>query len=179
MGRLLEGLRPLLWAAAALGSLAVVAGCGEPLAVASLEGSPAEQMDSCVEPTDVMRRRHMDFILHQRDETMHLGIRTEDHSLKGCVDCHTAYNADDRPIPINAEGQFCSSCHVYAAVGIDCFQCHATTPAEKPNLALNGRLDSERSQPKGLIGRRALQTELELQRFGSSCSVASTISTGS
>ena len=44
--------------------------------------------EECVEPTDVMRERHFDFILHQRDETMYRGIRTEQHSLTGCIDCH-------------------------------------------------------------------------------------------
>ena len=30
---------------------------------------------------------------------------------------------------INAEGQFCQSCHAYTATKIDCFECHATKPA--------------------------------------------------
>ena len=39
----------------------------------------AEAEGKCVEPTDVMRRDHMEFILHQRDETVHEGIRTSKH----------------------------------------------------------------------------------------------------
>ena len=31
-------------------------------------------------------------------------------------------------IPVNAPGQFCESCHTYAAVKMDCFECHATVP---------------------------------------------------
>ena len=46
------------------------------------------QGDKCVEPTDEMRRNHMNLLLHQRDQTMHKGIRTVKHSLKNCVDCH-------------------------------------------------------------------------------------------
>lgn len=86
--------------------------------------------EKCVEPTDVMRREHMNFILHQRDETMHEGIRgiTAKHSLKDCIDCHVGYDDQDKAIPINDEGQFCQSCHNYAAVSIDCFSCHRTTP---------------------------------------------------
>ncbi|RMD71516.1 MAG: Hdr-like menaquinol oxidoreductase cytochrome c subunit [Gammaproteobacteria bacterium] len=86
----------------------------------------------CVEPTQVMRRRHMDFLLHQRDETMHRGIRTKRHSLKECVDCHAAQDKQGNFIPVNEKDQFCESCHEYAAVHIDCFECHATVPEEKP-----------------------------------------------
>lgn len=85
---------------------------------------------NCVEPNDVMRRRHFDFILHQRDDTVHRGIRTSKHSLVGCIDCHAAKDDSGKHIPINAEDQFCSSCHTYSAVKIDCFECHATVPAK-------------------------------------------------
>jgi hypothetical protein len=89
----------------------------------------------CVEPTAVMRRGHMDFLFHQRDETMHRGIRTESHSLKGCVDCHEKLLrregrlvSSDTPVSVNdPEGGFCQGCHQYAAVSIDCFQCHVAT----------------------------------------------------
>lgn len=87
--------------------------------------------DKCVEPTDVMRARHMDFILHQRDETMHRGIRTSKHSLKECIECHVQTDDRGKFVPINDPKQFCSSCHEYASVRMDCFQCHATTPEQK------------------------------------------------
>ena len=89
----------------------------------------AAKGEACVEPTDVMRRSHFAFILHQRDDTVHRGIRTSKHSLKGCVDCHAAADEQGRYAPINAEGQFCQSCHAYTATKIDCFECHATKPA--------------------------------------------------
>ena len=82
----------------------------------------------CVEPTDYMRRYHMDVLMHQRDKTVINGIRTKKHSLIGCINCHTAQDEQGQHIPINAEGQFCESCHTYAAVQVDCFQCHRTTP---------------------------------------------------
>ena len=44
--------------------------------------------EKCVEPTEVMRRDHMKMVLHQRDDTMHQGIRTVKHSLKNCINCH-------------------------------------------------------------------------------------------
>ena len=46
----------------------------------------------CVEPTEVMRKYHMDFLLHQRDKTVHQGIRTKNHSLVNCIDCHVQKN---------------------------------------------------------------------------------------
>jgi len=58
----------------------------------------------CVEPEEVMRRDHMNFILHQRDETMYKGIRGAKHSLKDCIDCHAGYDDSGKPVPINAEG---------------------------------------------------------------------------
>ena len=44
--------------------------------------------DKCVRPTEFMRRNHMQLILHQRDETMHEGIRTQKYLLTNCIDCH-------------------------------------------------------------------------------------------
>ncbi len=76
--------------------------------------------EKCVEPTEDMRRNHMKYILHQRDQTMHQGIRTTKHSLKNCVDCH----ADPVTNSVLGQDGFCSSCHQYASVKIDCFSCH-------------------------------------------------------
>ena len=91
--------------------------------------------EECVEPVDVMRRQHMDFLLHQRDNTVHQGIREDipnkGHSLIGCIDCHAQQDQDGQYLPVNAPGQFCQSCHSYAAVQIDCFQCHASKPASE------------------------------------------------
>lgn len=93
------------------------------------EGSKAAQLDSCVEPTDFMRRNHMEVIKHQRDETVHNGIRSTKHSLAGCIECHVSYAPDATPVPVNAEGQFCIGCHEFAAVGMNCFGCHASAPS--------------------------------------------------
>lgn len=88
----------------------------------------ASKGDQCVEPLDVIRRKHMEMLEHERDDTVYGGIRGRKHSLAGCLGCHTQSDATGAPIPINAPGQFCSSCHSYAAVTIDCFSCHATVP---------------------------------------------------
>jgi len=84
------------------------------------------QGDTCVEPVEFMRRNHMEVLLHQRDRTMRAGVRTKQHSLKGCVECHAS--AETGSVAA-APGDFCRSCHGYAAVKIDCFECHAAKPA--------------------------------------------------
>lgn len=82
----------------------------------------------CVEPTDEMRANHMEYILDQRDATMYEGIRTPQYSLVECIDCHVS-DAPDAP-RADSEKHFCSSCHTYTGVSIDCFQCHADRPVK-------------------------------------------------
>ena len=97
-----------------------------------IEGhSKADMLEQCVEPTEMMQKDHFDFLYHQRDDTVIDGIRTKQHSLANCVDCHVSYDKSGTAIPINSEGQFCQTCHVQTAVNIDCFTCHATVPREK------------------------------------------------
>ncbi|OED41902.1 hypothetical protein AB833_08685 [Chromatiales bacterium (ex Bugula neritina AB1)] len=95
---------------------------------------PRGKGDQCVADTDTMRRNHMDLIVHQRDETVIKGLRDEPFSLVECVECHAQTDVSGQPLRIDAEGQFCESCHAYAAVSIDCFSCHAAKP-ELPESA--------------------------------------------
>jgi hypothetical protein len=90
----------------------------------------AEQ--SCVEPIDIMRRYHGHFLKHHRNDTMHRGVRTTQHSLIECINCHVTAD-DDGNYPNVKDGSehFCRSCHNYAAVKIDCFECHASKPEKK------------------------------------------------
>ena len=90
-----------------------------PLAAANAKGG-----GKCVEPTDEMRRNHMNMILHQRDRTMHDGVRSQKHSLKNCIDCH----ADPKTNSVLGADGFCQSCHIRAAVSMDCFECHSPSP---------------------------------------------------
>jgi hypothetical protein len=85
------------------------------------------QGEQCVEPTDFMRRNHMKVLMFHRDQTMHQGIRTTQHSLKGCVECHAGAKTGT---VAGSKDDFCQSCHAYAAVSIDCFECHATKPRQ-------------------------------------------------
>jgi hypothetical protein len=78
----------------------------------------------CVEDTATMRREHPDMLKHQRDLTVHQGIRTQAHSLKECVGCHASAKTGS----VLGEQGFCQSCHDYASVRIDCFDCHASKP---------------------------------------------------
>ncbi|WP_462322339.1 hypothetical protein [Halochromatium sp.] len=75
-----------------------------------------------------MRRNHFELIRHQRDQTVYGGIRGSDHGISGCVSCHVGYDETGSPIEIDAKGQFCRACHDYAAVEMNCFDCHATVP---------------------------------------------------
>ena len=89
---------------------------------------PMGQGESCVKDTDFMRRNHMELLKHQRDETTLRGVRSEQLSLKECLSCHAVYGPDAVAVTVADPGHFCRSCHDYAAVSIDCFQCHASRP---------------------------------------------------
>lgn len=132
---LVKGGRITLGLAGALLALAVQAG-GSSFVI---PGSQAAMERSCVEPTDFMRRNHMEVIKHQRDATVHAGIRSTKHSLAGCITCHVASGTDGKPVPINDDQQFCGKCHDFAAVRLNCFECHAKVPAPIQPLAGGGR----------------------------------------
>jgi len=85
----------------------------------------------CVEDTATMRREHPDMLRHQRDLTVHEGVRTRAHSLKACVECHASAKTGS----VLGKQGFCQSCHDYASVRIDCFGCHAS----KPKLAAGAK----------------------------------------
>jgi len=110
----------------------------------------------CVMPTADMRRNHMKYILHQRDVTVHEGIRTKRFLLTNCVDCH----ADPKTHSVLGKNGFCASCHAYAAVKIDCFSCHspspentATTPGEP--MASSGSRLAEMIKATAFVQKRS------------------------
>lgn len=111
---------------AALALLAVLAfpaglfaGVPKPIITAPAKG------EKCVAPPEVMRRDHMEMLQHQRDETVHSGVRGAKASLQACVECHASKKTGS--VAASKE-DFCVSCHSYTAVKIDCFECHATRP---------------------------------------------------
>jgi uncharacterized Fe-S radical SAM superfamily protein PflX len=139
---------------AAFGVLGAVLALGWMAAVHAADPKPAgrvpmptvtiEKGEKCVEPTEEMRRNHMEMILHQRDRTLHDGIRSVKHSLKNCIDCH----ANPKTNSVLGKDGFCESCHAYAAVSMDCFECHSSSPRKdaadkKPG---SSRVDMQREQ---------------------------------
>lgn len=78
---------------------------------------------TCVADAATMRRTHMDLLKHQRVQTVRQGVRSGAASLKACVECHAG--AQTRSVN-TAPTDFCVSCHRYAAVQIDCFECHSS-----------------------------------------------------
>jgi predicted CXXCH cytochrome family protein len=84
----------------------------------------------CVRPTPWMRRNHMALIKHDREITVHQGVRTIDGSLAQCVACHVNRAEDGHYLPVNDAQQFCAGCHEFTGTTLDCFSCHATVPVE-------------------------------------------------
>jgi hypothetical protein len=115
----------LLWAVLLAPSLSIGAP-GPDASAASRVPRPVIEPgagDKCVEDTDFMRRNHMTLLKHQRDETVHNGIRTKQYSLNGCIECHASRKTGR---VIGSDQNFCQGCHSYAAVRLDCFECHAS-----------------------------------------------------
>jgi hypothetical protein len=79
----------------------------------------------CVEDTQFMLRNHMEILKHHRDQTVHQGVRTTQHSLANCVACHASRETGR---VTGSKDAFCESCHRFAAVTLDCFECHADRP---------------------------------------------------
>ncbi len=92
------------------------------------------------EGNDFMRINHMSLMKHDRDDTVLLGNRDIKYSLKECVACHVVAGPDALPISAEDDQHFCKSCHVFAAVKIDCFQCHNSKPDPQVQIGLLGRV---------------------------------------
>ena len=76
---------------------------------------------ACVAPPEEMRRNHMKMLQHQRDRTLRLGERGAKVSLNTCINCHAGKTSGT---VAGSRAEFCESCHAYAAVKLDCFECH-------------------------------------------------------
>ena len=97
----------------------------------------------CVEPVDVMRKQHFEYILDHRDRTVVEGIRTTQYSLNACIDCHITSNSQGEYARYSEETHFCASCHQFAAVTIDCFQCHS----DRPEAAIRAAIKNNTATP--------------------------------
>lgn len=112
----------LALAALALTLTAALSSTAERTPKPSLERARGER---CVEPVEAMRRNHMEYLRHQRDETVREGVRGAKHSLVECIDCHASRKTGSVAA---ARSDFCVSCHAYTGVKIDCFECHSAKP---------------------------------------------------
>jgi len=121
------------FAAAVLAVMLTVAGFADagdkPAPRVAMPTIKIETGDACVAPTGEMRRDHMKMLLHQRDGTVRQGLREQRFSLKHCIDCHASRETGS----VLGKDGFCSSCHTYAAVSMDCFECH--TPLRQSRTA--------------------------------------------
>jgi len=116
MKRALVGFAAVLLLAPAFS----IAGAAKP--VISIE-NPGE----CIAPAEEMRRNHMEMLKHQRDRTMRQGIRGEKSSLNECINCHASKTTGS----VTGKGGFCESCHSYAAVKLECWDCHQPKAGKK------------------------------------------------
>jgi len=95
---------------------------------------PDFEGEKCILPEEEMRRQHPDLLKHDRIKTLREGVRAKadgsklDGSLKQCINCHATKDDSGKYVRIDNEQHFCVSCHQYAAVSIDCFQCHRDIP---------------------------------------------------
>jgi hypothetical protein len=109
------------------GAIALLAALWLGAAASAAPGGPPQldpaRSGPCVQDPKPMRRTHMELLRHDRDATVRRGIRDRPESLAGCVDCHAS--RDDGRV-LGSDRHFCQGCHAYAAVRIDCFDCHAS-----------------------------------------------------
>lgn len=117
----------------------------------------ATEAQACVKETPWMRRNHMDLIKHDRNITVHQGVRTIKGSLKGCVACHANKDEQGAYIPVVDSEQFCADCHQAAGVTLDCFSCHKTVPEDTGGLDASALLEASPSHAR-ILSSDAVQT---------------------
>jgi hypothetical protein len=92
----------------------------------------------CVAPPGVMRRQHPGMLRHQRELTVHQGMRAMPAALRSCIECHASH---DTGSVLGGSGNFCQGCHEFTGVRLDCFECHssAAKAAELPDEARSAK----------------------------------------
>lgn len=113
--------------------------------------SKAFKGTQCVEPAEVMRRDHMNFLSHQRDETVREGIRGKKYSLKECTECHATADPEIEGGSVRTLQPFCTQCHEYAAVDLDCFACHNPKLPLRQSSDASGGPDTENAALQQMI----------------------------
>jgi len=93
----------------------------------------------------------MKLLKHRRDATMYEGVRGGKESLRACLDCHAVKGDDGKPVTIKSEKHFCRVCHDFAAVKVDCWDCHVSVPDKAAgHAALKFRAGTMRAEASNL-----------------------------
>jgi hypothetical protein len=124
-------MTPRAWLAALVAALLfVIPAFADASSRVPLPTIAVDESTHCIEPPEVMRRIHPDLLRHQRDATVREGVRGAKVSLAACVECHAGKGAGVAAGSVTGSAQaFCEGCHRYAAVKLDCFECHRSRPA--------------------------------------------------
>lgn len=103
---------------------------------------PAATGDPHPEGSEYWRIHHMQMLKHDRKLTMREGVRdlapddmAINASIGECFDCHAVKDEAGDFVSFEDDRHFCRVCHDYAAVTIDCFTCHRSTPANESAIA--------------------------------------------
>ena len=88
------------------------------------------ETSKCVKPIGEIRKNHMELLKHKRNLTLREGVRTKENSLVECIKCHVSANDKGEFARFGDDDYFCSSCHNFAAVTLDCFDCHSDLPED-------------------------------------------------
>ena len=115
--------------------LALTLGLSAAVALAQPPAVPKAKGEPCLDSAASMRRNHMSMLMHRRDVTMHQGVRATTNGLKACLDCHAVSDSAGQPVGVENDKHFCRVCHDYAAVKVDCFECHTSKPEAKKAVA--------------------------------------------
>ncbi len=120
--------------------------------------------EQCVEPVALMRRNHMKFLQHQRDETVINGERESRYSLVGCMNCHNPASASGEVVRYEDPQHFCAECHAYTSVKIDCFECHADRGLVEQQQSLLSPATTAWDAPGGGLTATTLTRRLEVNQ---------------
>lgn len=93
-----------------------------------LPAVPKARGGTCVRDAAFMRVNHMNFLTHGRDASVREGRREPKESINACLVCHAVPGPGGQPVGFDSPKHFCRACHDYAAVRIDCFECHNAKP---------------------------------------------------
>jgi len=139
---------------------------------------PKATGEAHAEGSEYWRKNHMEMMRHDRDLTLRMGEREIEASLKGCFECHAVKDDHGIPVTYQNDKHFCRVCHDYAAVKVDCFMCHRSTPDGVDEHAQEGNSHAGlMTMPEGDEGAGAVAGYLERLKRSAKRPVAATNTT--